>query len=114
MGPPPDSLALKWFFPGTRATIFPRRVRRRRFEKDLFDFIKESAGIPHAVGPVCPKSDKTQIPWRNHRSGPYAPLSVEVGATGFVGLGVCGFFAGSRSMTTERPFGPFCIASATR
>src|SRR3989344_5743030 len=43
MRPLPDSLALKWFCPGTRATILPRRVRRRRFENDLFDFINTRA-----------------------------------------------------------------------
>ena len=33
------SLALKWFLPGLRATIFPVRVNLRRLVNDLFVFI---------------------------------------------------------------------------
>src|SRR3989338_7707034 len=89
--PLPDYLALKWFCPGTRATILPRRVRRRRFEKDLFDFI---------VAPLCQNDRKkqafqletphghipcvvaSQLPSVRRPAGP--PTSLAWGAGGFL------------------------------
>src|SRR3989344_9198432 len=58
MRPLPDSLALKWLCPGTRAIILPFLVRRRRLVKDLLVFICKPRLC--AVGPLCPKRKEKQ------------------------------------------------------